>query len=155
LRLLESISGLFLSAATLGAHHHKLQNSVFAPIGATVAMKARPFYVGSALVGAVGEVRDVVQASSKNARLVKWTPADDRPVFIEELPASFLQEAGGREGPKASRETCCDRCRTRARACAVCVDALAPQLNRSARTRKKRVIESVGELPPWKRFGAN
>ena len=134
-------------------HHHKLQNSVFAPIGATVAMKARPFYVGSVLVDAVGEVRDVVQGSKKNARLVKWTPADGSPVFIEELPASFLREAGGREGPKASRETCCDRCRTRGRACAACDDALAPAPE--PRSRKKRVMRSVGELPPWKRFGAN
>ena len=79
------------------------------------------------------------------ARLVKWTPVDDRPVFIEELPASFLRETGGREGPKTSRETCCDRCRTRGRACAACDDALAPAL--APRSRRKRVPQSVGEIP--------
>ena len=81
------------------------------------------------------------------ARLVKWTPVDDRPVFIEELPASFLRETGGREGPKTSRETCCDRCRTRVKACAACFDALAPAP--APRSREKREMKSVGELPAW------
>ena len=81
------------------------------------------------------------------ARLVKWTPVDDRPVFIEELPASFLRETGGREGPKTSRETCCDRCRTRVKACAACDDALAPAP--APRSRTKREMKSVGEIPTY------
>ena len=77
---------------------------------------------------------------------MKWMPADG-PTFIEVLPASLLREAGGREGPTTSRETCCDRCRTRGAACAACDDALAPAL--APRSRKKREMKSVGEIPAW------
>ena len=57
---------------------------------------------------------------------------------------------GSRRGVADRRHGFCDELLD-VKACAACVDALAPHLDRSARTRKKRVMESVGELPAWRK----